>query len=1041
LVLEFADFELDDTAYELRRGRETVKLEPKVFDVLRHMIAHRERVVPKTEFLEVLWPGEYVTESALPRAVAAARKALGDDRERQRFIRTVHGRGYQFVAPVNEREARRAAHRPRADAGPRPLPPRDAAAAVFVGRETVLERLESALEDAAAGRGRLVLLFGEPGIGKTRTAQELAERARARGFEAVVGRCYQGEGAPAFWPWVQILRACTEDVHDDELAGVIGPSGDALAHLVPALAARLPAPLPPLPASPDEARFRLFEGVSGFLARRSGTRPLLLLLDDLHWADKPTALLLRFLAGQLPGLRILVVGAYREVELRRGSPLSDVLGDLTREPHAERVPLRGLDREAVARFIEAATGAPCDEALASAVAEVSLGNPFFLNETVRLLSAEGPLDAHASRRAWDASLPQGLRDVVGRRLDRLSEECNRVLTLASVVGIEFGFNVLERLADTGADRLLEILEEAVRSRVIAESHESLGRYAFSHALIRQSIYEELSTPLRVRLHRQLGEVLEEIYRDAPEAHLDALSHHFFQAAPGGDVDKAIDYAMRAGRSALALLAYEEAAQQFARALQALDLRVPDDETRRCELLLALADAWDKAGERGRMREVYSEAAERARRLQRPDLLALAALGFAGRTERATPDTGMRALLEEALDALGESEPGLRARILGYLVGTPPYNLCVEQRDAMSQRALALARASGDPLALETALAARGFAMLGPDHVDERLSVATELLELASRSDHPEMQISALETLIRSHLLLGDIREAERAIARYQRIADALRQPVYRFLSSFYRVARALSTGRLDDAEAHIREGFELGSAAQHPATGPIFWGQWLWLAQERGDADGFERANEAIVGALGTEWVSGSMSTILDSLVPHAALLRGRRDEARRLLRGLPIEGLAALPRDEHWLTAMSSFAELIAALEEREHAQVLYGLLLPYARLNAVHDLLRTDRGAVAHYLGVLAAVLDRPEEAAVHFESALEMNARMGARAYLARSGAEYAALLLRRGGAGDRARARELRDAAQRSADELGLHGLSRRLAAPSPESTGG
>jgi DNA-binding winged helix-turn-helix (wHTH) protein/tetratricopeptide (TPR) repeat protein len=1041
LVLEFGDFALDDTAYELRRGGETVKLEPKVFDVLRHMIAHRERVVAKTEFLEVLWPGEYVTESALPRAVAAARKALGDDRERQGFIRTVHGRGYQFVAPVTEHAVERRTQASRAEADPRPLAARDPTATFFVGRDGVLERLDTALDDAAAGRGRLVLLFGEPGIGKTRTAQELAERARARGFEAVLGRCYQGEGAPAFWPWVQILRACTEDVHDDELAGALGPSGDALAHLVPEIAARLSAPLPPLPASPDEARFRLFEGVSGFFAHRSAVRPLVLLLDDLHWVDKPTALLLRFLAGQLSGLPVLVVGAYREVELRRGSPLSDVLGDLTREPHTERVPLRGLDRDAVARFIEAATGAPCDEALASAVAEVSLGNPFFLNETVRLLSAEGPLDAHASRRSWDASLPQGLRDVVGRRLDRLSDECNRALTLASVVGIEFGFNVLERFADTGADRLLEILEEAVRSRVIAESQEVLGRYTFSHALIRQSIYEELSTPMRVRLHRKLGEVLEEIYCDAPGAHLDALSHHFFQAAPGGDVDKAIDYATRAGASALELLAYEDAAQQFGRALQALDLRVPDDETRRCELLLALADAWDKAGERGRMREVYSEAADRARRLHRPDLLALAALGFAGRTERGTPDTGMRPLLEEALEALAESEPGLRARILGYLVGTPPYSLSVDERDAMSQRALALARASGDPVALEGALAARGFAMLGPDHIDERISVATELLDLASRSDHPEMQLAALETLIRSHLVLGEIGEAERAIASYQRIAEALRQPVYRFLSSFYRVARALSTGRLEEAEGHIREGFALGSATQHPATGPIFWGQSLWLAQERGDADALGRANAAIVATIGSDWVSGSMSTILDSLVPHVELLRGRRDEARRMLHELPIDELPALPRDEHWLTVMSSLAELVSSLEERDSAGLLYGLLLPYARLNAVHELLRTDRGAVAHYLGMLAAVLDRPEEAAAHFERALEMNARMGARAYLARTRAEYAALLLRRGRPGDEARARELRNAAQRSADELGLRGLSKRLAATSPESTGG
>jgi hypothetical protein len=287
---------------------------------------------------------------------------------------------------------------------------------------------------------------------------------------------------------------------------------------------------------------------------------------------------------------------------------------------------------------------------------------------------------------------------------------------------------------------------------------------------------------------------------------------------------------------------------------------------------------------------------------------------------------MRALLEEALEALGESEPGLRARILGYLVGTPPYNLSVEQRDGMSQRALALARASGDPVALETTLA---------------------------------------------------------------------------------------------DAEAHIREGFELGSAAQHPATGPIFWGQSLWLAQERGDADALDRGITAMVETIGTDWLSGATSTILDSLVAHVELLRGRREPARQTLLELPAEALGGLPRDEHWLTMLSSFAELSASLGEGGHAQAVYDLLLPYARRNAVHDLLRTDRGAVAHYLGILAAVLDRPGQAQAHFEVALEMNARMGARAYLARTRAEYAAWLLRRGRPGDRARARELRDAARRRA----------------------
>jgi len=254
------------------------------------------------------------------------------------------------------------------------------------------------------------------------------------------------------------------------------------------------------------------------------------------------------------------------------------------------------------------------------------------------------------------------------------------------------------------------------------------------------------------------------------------------------------------------------------------------------------------------------------------------------------------------------------------------------------------------------------------------------------------------------------------------------------MASFYYVARALSTGCLDVAEERIREGFELGSAAQHPATGPIFWGQTLWLAQERGDVEWLARAIDAMSWG---DWVPDSTSPILDGLLAFHDLLRDRREDARRVLHKMPVERLNSLPRDEHWLTAMTSFAEIAARLGEREHAQALYALLLPYAHLNAAHDLLRTDRGAVAYYLGMLASILDRPVEAVTHFESALEMNARMGARAHVARTRADYAAFLLRGDRAGDHARARELHDAARRTASELGLRGLEKRLAGATTE----
>jgi len=360
VIFSFESYELDEPSFELRRSGEVVKLEPKVFDVLRYLVANRERVVTKTELLDSLWPGEHVTDTAIPRAVTAARKAIGDDRSRQALIRTVHGRGYQFVARVEERGGSEAQVPAQREAP-------DPATQVFVGRESALEHLEAALTDAAARRGRVVLLFGEPGIGKTRTAEELCELARRRGFDVVQGRCHEGEGVPAFWPWVQVLRSVIEEVPDADLADEVGYDADAIAHLVPELAERLGSTPPQLPPGADEARFRLFEGVTGYLRRRSAHKPLVVLIDDLHWADEPTSLLLQFLAREVKDSALLLIAGYREVEVRRGNPLGAVLGEISREPHAERIALRGLDDDQVAHFFEAVVGATPDKALVEAV--------------------------------------------------------------------------------------------------------------------------------------------------------------------------------------------------------------------------------------------------------------------------------------------------------------------------------------------------------------------------------------------------------------------------------------------------------------------------------------------------------------------------------------------------------------------------------------------------------------------------------------------------------------------------------------------------
>ncbi|MBW2386467.1 MAG: protein kinase, partial [Deltaproteobacteria bacterium] len=378
------------------------------------------------------------------------------------------------------------------------------ASGVFVGREEQLATLHRGLEDALSGKGSVLLLVGEPGIGKTRTSEELTTYARMRGAQVLWGRCYEGEGAPSYWPWLQIVRAFVVERDPNELMSFMGPGAADIAEVVSEVRELLPGlPVPPA-LEPKQARFRLFDSITTFLRNASSGQPLVLVLDDLHWADKPSLLLLEFLARGLAASRILVLGTYRDVEISRQHPLEQTLAELARTRAAERVLLRGLTDDDVARFVELTSGRTPPAALVEAVYRETEGNPFFVHEVVRLLQSDGRLDDPDSVASWSVEIPQGVRQVIGRRLDALSAECNRVLTIGSAIGRDFEVRVLGRVADLEEDQVLELLEQAEDARVITEVAEAPGCYRFSHALVRETLYEEIRTTRRLRLHRRIA---------------------------------------------------------------------------------------------------------------------------------------------------------------------------------------------------------------------------------------------------------------------------------------------------------------------------------------------------------------------------------------------------------------------------------------------------------------------------------------------------------------------------------------------------------
>ena len=394
------------------------------------------------------------------------------------------------------------------------------AGGVFVGRQREMGELKACLEEALSGRGRLVTLVGEPGIGKTRTAQELATYSGLRGAQVLWGRCYEEQGVPPYWPWVQAIRSYVRERDPDQLRSEMGAGAADIAEVVSDVRESLPDLQPTPQLEPEQARFRLFDSITSFLKTASQRQPLVLVLDDLHWADQPSLMLLQFVARELGGARLLIIGTYRDIELSRQHPLAEALGELTRERLFQRVLLRGLTQEDVGRFIDMSSGNSAPRGLVEGVHTQTEGNPLFVTEVVRLLVQEGELGADPSTGpgraretdSWTIRIPEGVREVIGRRLNRLSQRCNEVLTVASIIGREFTLAHLTQVVEeVTEDRLFEVLEEALAARVIEELPQSVGRYQFTHALIQETLAEELSTTRRVRLHARIAEALEELY--------------------------------------------------------------------------------------------------------------------------------------------------------------------------------------------------------------------------------------------------------------------------------------------------------------------------------------------------------------------------------------------------------------------------------------------------------------------------------------------------------------------------------------------------
>ncbi len=882
----------------------------------------------------------------------------------------------------------------------------------FVGRDAELRALELALAGLAAGRGTVALVAGEAGIGKTRLLAEVCSRAAAEGARTLWGGAVEDEGAPAFWPWTRLLRPLCDD---PAAVPHVLAAGAPLAAIFPDCSHR-PAASP----SPAPDRFRLYDCVVALLRElsspRHGGRPLVLAMDDLHWADPASLRLLEFVARDCARLPVLLLGAFRDDALPAGQPLAATLAALARLPHARRLTLGGLTAPAIAELLRALPGVI--EQTAMTLHARTGGNPFFVLEVARLLPAGR--DAVELARTL---LPATVRDAAGQRLARLSPASRGALERAAVAGETFDVASLDS-GQAEQAQLLDMLEAAEQARLIVEAENQPGHFRFGHAIVRETLLAAMPAARRMRLHRDIAAALARAPEPATLRAQAAIAAHLLS---GGRPLEAAAHARRAARVAEADGAYEEAARLLELARDA----AVDDGAVRAELLLELAGVRRRAGLPAR--QPYLDAAAQARAAGRADLLAAAALGSVEVWGSAfSVDAAIVALLEDALQVLPPNDSPERACLLAALSRELHFAGERARIDRLSAAALAMAQRLGDMETRFYALRHRHFALLGPASLEARLAISEEAGSLASQLPDPRARLWALTGRMQDLMEAGQLPEARAVAERYASLAETVREPFCLFWAAAWRSTLALIDGRMVVAAGHAADSAAVATRGNLPAGALYSLAQRLFVLREQGRAAELlpEIAPFAVALAHVPEVV------VLQAV---AALDAGDTATARAAYERLAADGFAAVAGSDNTLTTAALLAGLCAAFGDTTRAPLLAQLLAPAAgrlvtAVNCVSVL-----GPGEQYLGVLAAVMGHWQQAVAYFTAASAVAERLRAPGWLAHARLGLARALLARSGADDATRARALLAQVRQSA-ALGFSAPAAQATAPAARPAG-
>jgi len=934
-----------------------------------------------------------------------------------------------------------------------------------LGRDEPHDALIQAYKRVEAGEGReVVLVCGEPGVGKSTLVASLARRVKELGACVLYGHYDEGVTL-SYQGFAEALGHYVNNASDELLRAHVDADGPELAVMVPAIGRRIGDLPKSHDGDPDTMRFMLFASVVGWLAKASVHAPVVIVLEDLHWADTQSLQLLRHLVGSSDPLRLLVLVTYRD-EIGPSHPLTQTLASMRREPRVVQMSLAGLDEAGVLDFLETALAKRLDDEgaeFASALRHETEGNPFFVSELLRHLletnaicDGEGRLDIRGS--LSDMSLPQSVRQVIAARVDRLGSTAVRVLSLASVIGRDFEFEVLASAAGVPEDELLDLFDEAETSALVAEVDDEPGRYRFAHALIAHTLADDLGPTRRSRAHRRVAIAYEALLAqdlgvgEIEDHHISRLqvsnsrrrgnrlrrlAHHYALTADPRDRPRALAYCQKAGEAALQALAPDEAREWFRRAVEMHEEVDHGDPLRGVDLSIGLGTAQRHAGEAAN-RQTLLGAARRAQdlgeaeRLTRAILTACdgglsAALGYL--------DEEKVARLEGALALAGETDSPTRAILLARLCSELTFGAPLERRAELADQARSMARRLGDRVILLEVLNTIQYTLDVPETLEDRLEETAQALELSEQVGNPALSFWAAWLRSVATMQAGLPEELEQSMQVMERLKELRGYPVDREMTLIRRSTLKMLHGDADEAERDAAGALEIGIA--------------------RGLVDAWSTYGAQVIVV---RWEQGRLSELVD-LVAHtaeenpgvpafrAALAlahceSGHADEAGLLLDDMVDDRFASVSRDTGWLVALHAYAEVAIQLRHQAAAEALQELLEPSHWQVGANPLVVS--GTSAHYLGGLAGVLGRPDEADRLFAEATAINERMGMRFFGARTALEWGKLLASRGRPGDLDRAQRLLDGADTIAVANGYAVVATRagsakglLAGPGPE----